>query len=177
MLNPYAECPSFATKSFTIRLVREDDSESLFTCYHDTSAVEFMNDDNCDFGFYTDSQQTMSETIGYWLDFYKKQCFIRFSIVDNATGEAVGTIEGFGAQTGVLRVDIARAYEKTPYLSEILAFAEDHFHELFANEYLVTKAVSKADERRQALINHEWEYIDTFRGYQDYYQIKTKISY
>ena len=177
MMNPYAECPSFATKSFTIRLVREDDSESLFTCYHDTSAVEFMNDDNCDFGFYTDSQQTMSETIGYWLDFYKKQCFIRFSIVDNATGEAVGTIEGFGGETGVLRVDIARAYEKTPYLSEILVFAEDNFNELFGNEYLVTKAVSKAGERRQALINHEWEYIDTFRGYQDYYQIKTKISY
>ena len=90
------------------------------------------------------------------------------------TGEAVGTIEGFGGETGVLRVDIARAYEKTPYLSEILKLAEDNFHELFGNEYLVTKAVSKAEKRRQALINHEWEYIDTFRGYQDYYQIKTK---
>ena len=65
MLNPYVECPSFATKSFTIRLIREDDSESLFTCYHDTSAVELMNDDNCDFGFYMASPEKMSETIGY----------------------------------------------------------------------------------------------------------------
>lgn len=55
-----------------------------------------MNDDNCNFGFYADSQEKMSEIIGYWLDFYKKQCFIRFSIVDNATGKAVGTVEGFG---------------------------------------------------------------------------------
>ena len=174
MLNPYVECPSFTTKSFTIRLISKDDSESLFKCYHDTSAVELMNDDNCDFGFYTDSQQKMSETIGYWLDLYKKQCFIRFSIVNNVTGEAVGTIEGFCGETGVLRIDLARAYEKASYLSEILVLAKDNFHELFGNEYLVTKAVSKAEERRQALINNEWEYIDTFRGYQDYYKAISK---
>lgn len=174
ILNPNLECPVFTTKSFTIRLISEEDSESLFKCYHDTSAVELMNDDNCDFGFYAASQDKMSETIRYWLDLYNKQCFIRFAIADNATGEAVGTIEGFGGETGVLRVDIARAYEKTAYLSEILVFAEDHFHELFGHEYLVTKAVSKAAERRQALMNHEWEYIDTFRGYQDYYRTKTK---
>lgn len=90
------------------------------------------------------------------------------------TGEAVGTIEGFGGETGVLRVDIARDYEKAPYLSEIFVFSEDNFHELYGNEYLVTKAVSKAEERRQALLNLEWEYIDIFRGYQDYYQIKQK---
>ena len=173
LLNPYLECPAFTTKSFTIRLISEDDSQSLFTCYHDPSAVELMNDDNCDFGFYTDSQQKMSETMGYWLDLYKKQCFIRFAIIDNATGEAVGTIEGFCGETGVLRIDIARAYEKASCLSELLVLVKDNFHEIFGNEYLVTKAVSKAAERRQALIANEWEYIDTFRGYQDYYQTKT----
>lgn len=65
MMNPYAECPSFATKSFAIRLISEEDSQSLFTCYHDPSAVELMNDDNCDFGFYVASQEKMSETIEY----------------------------------------------------------------------------------------------------------------
>ena len=74
----------------------------------------------------------------------------------------------------MLRIDLARAYEKASYLSEILVLAKDNFHELFGNEYLVTKAVSKAEERRQALINNEWEYIDTFRGYQDYYKAISK---
>lgn len=173
-MNPYLECPTATTKNFTIRLISEDDSKPIFKCYNDKTAVEFMNDDNCDFGFYIDSQEKMSETIGYWLDFYKKQCFIRFSIVDNERGEAVGTIEGFGGETGVLRVDIASAYEKESYLSEIFIFAKDNFHEIFGNEYLVTKAIPHAIERRQALKNNEWEYINTFRDYQDYYKIKVK---
>ena len=171
-LNPFEECPTFTTKSFTIRLITEDDSESLFKCYNDQTAVELMNDDNCDFGFYVDSQEKMSETIGYWLDFYNKGYFIRFSIVDNATGEAIGTIEGFVGESGVLRVDIASAYEKADYLSEIFVFAKDNFHALFGNEYLVTKAISKAVERRQALEMNGWEFINTFKTYPDYYQIK-----
>lgn len=71
-----------------------------------------MNDDNCDFSFYVDSEEKMQETIGYWISFYQKKYFVRFSIVDNATEEAVGTIEGFSGETVVLRVDICSEYEK-----------------------------------------------------------------
>ena len=111
-MNAYLECPTIKTKSFTIRLIRKADSESLFQCYNDERAVCLMNDDNCDFGFYVESREKMLETIGYWLDFYEKQYFIRFSIVDNATDKAVGTIEGFVGETGVLRVDISSDFEK-----------------------------------------------------------------
>ena len=114
----------------------------------------------------------MQETIGYWIDFYHKQYFVRFSIVNNATEEAVGTIEGFRGETGVLRVDICSEYEKACYLSELFSFASDNFHAFFGNEYLVTKAISKATERREALTENGWEIIDTYRGYHDYYGIK-----
>ena len=171
-MNAYIECPSISTENFTIRLIRESDSDSLFKCYNDKTAVEFMNDDNCDFGFYVDSKEKMQETIGYWIDFYKKQYFIRFSIVDNATGEAVGTIEGFGGETGVLRVDICSSYEKVDYLSELFNFARDNFYTIFGNEYIVIKAISKALERREALTINGWEYIDLYRDYHDYYRIK-----
>ena len=80
-MNAYLECPTIKTKSFTIRLIRKADSESLFQCYNDERAVCLMNDDNCDFGFYVESREKMLETIGYWLDFYEKQYFIRFSIL------------------------------------------------------------------------------------------------
>lgn len=169
--DPYVECPTVTTKSFTIRLITKEDSESLFHCYNDKDAVARMNDDNCDFGFYVDTKEQMSETIGYWIDFYSKRYFIRFSIVDKATGTAVGTIEGFGGETGVLRVDIASAYEKTDYLTEIFAYAKANFRELFGNKVLVTKAISSATERRKALENSGWEYIGKFRDYPDYYQI------
>ena len=171
-MNPYVECPTIKTKSFTIRLIRESDSKSLFRCYNDKRAVECMNDDNCDFGFYVDTEEKMQETIGYWIDFYQKKYFIRFSIVDNATEEAVGTIEGFGGETGVLRVDICSEYEKACYLSELFNFARDNFYGFFGNEYIVTKAISKALERREALENNRWESIGTYRDYSDYYRIK-----
>lgn len=171
-MNPYIECPTITTKSFTLRLIKESDYKSLFRCYNDKRAVEFMNDDNCDFGFYVDAEAKMQETIHYWIDFYKKQYFVRFSIVDNTTKMAVGTIEGFSGETGVLRVDICSEYEKAEYLSELFKFAADNFNAFFGNEYLVTKAVAKAEERREALVSNNWEWIDIHRDYHDYYRIK-----
>lgn len=106
------------------------------------------------------------------LDFYKRQCIIRFSIVDNQTGKAVGTIEGFGGETRVLCADIGSEYEKEAYLSEIFVFAKDNFKEIFGNEYLVTKAISKAAERRKALEGNEWEDINKYKEYQYYYKVK-----
>lgn len=174
-MNPYVNCPVITSKNFTFRLIKMSDSESLFNCYNDKTAVKLMNDDNCDFGFYVDSKEKMSETIGYWLDFYKKQCFIRFAIVDNTNGKAVGTVEGFAENVGVLRIDIESKYEKAPYLSEIISFAKSNFNEFFGNEYLVTKAVQSAAERRKALTSNGWEFIDTFRDYKDYYKIKITV--
>ena len=174
ILNAYLECPTIKTKSFTIRLIRKADSESLFQCYNDERAVCLMNDDNCDFGFYVESREKMLETIGYWLDFYEKQYFIRFSIVDNATDKAVGTIEGFVGETGVLRVDISSDFEKASCLSEILEFAKDNFYDFFGNEVIVTKAVPGATERRKALNSSGWEFIDKYREHHDYYKITCK---
>lgn len=173
-MNVYLECPTIKTKSFTIRLIRKEDSEQLFECYNDENAVKLMNDDNCDFGFYVETKEKMLETIGYWLDFYEKQYFVRFSIVDNALNRAVGTIEGFIGETGVLRVDISSAYEKSSYLSEIFEFARENFYDYFGNEDIVTKAIADATERRLALESGGWEFIDKYKGYNDYYKITSK---
>lgn len=173
-MNVYLECPTIKTNSFTIRLIEKEDNESLFQCYNDETAVKLMNDDNCDFGFYVESREKMLETIGYWLDFYKKQYFVRFSIVDNVTDKAVGTIEGFAGEIGVLRVDLSSAFENASFLSEIFEFAKDNFYVFFGNESIVTKAVSSATERCKVLNSNGWEFIDKFREYHDYYQITCK---
>lgn len=171
MKNPYINCPKFETNSFLIRLVSEKDSEGLFHCYHDKTAVQFMNDDNCDFGFYVDSQDKMLETIKYWVEFYKQQAFIRFSVIDKMTGEAVGTIEGFAGETGVLRVDLRKEFEKENYLSEIFIFAHTNFFDLFGNKNLVTKAIEEAVQRRAALMSCGWEFIDSYKTFKGYYRI------
>lgn len=113
----------------------------------------------------------MSETLKYWIKFYNQKYFIRFSIVDKKTSTAVGTIEGFGGDIGVLRLDICSDYEKEEYLSELLQYPKDNFKEFFGNKKLVTKAISEACERRNALTKNQWEYIDSFRDYHDYYKI------
>lgn len=171
-MNPYLNCPQIETEHFLIRLITESDYESLFGCYHDKKAVEFMNDDNCDFGFYVETEQKMQETIYYWLEFYKKQYFVRFSIVDKKTGKAIGTIEGFAGETGVLRVDINSDFEKVSYLTELFEFAKEYFHEMFGNQELVTKAIPKAEERRKALEMCNWDFIGSFRNYPEYYRMK-----
>ena len=170
-MNPYEKCPVVKTKSFTLRLVEMSDSEALFHCYYDQKAVSLMNDDNCDFGFYVQTEEKMAETIGYWIKFYEQKYFIRFAIVDNASGKAVGTMEGFGGETGVLRVDIRTEYETAEYLSELFDFAKEHFYEYFGNQILVTKAIAVAEERRKALVDCGWEFIDKYKNYHDYYQL------
>ena len=171
-MNAYEQCPILTTKSFILRLVSTEDSDALFDCYGDEEAVRFMNDDNCDFGFLMHSREQMRQTIDYWLDFYEKRGFIRFSVTDRESGKAVGTIEGFGGETGVLRVDMARQYEKEKFLRELFDAATDNFKEIFANEYLVTKAVPEAVERRKALNACGWEYISEYKGYPEYYCVK-----
>lgn len=171
-MDAYMECPVIRTQSFTLRLVRPEDSAALFACYHDKAAVACMNDDNCDFGFYMETPEQMAETVAYWLDFYRRRCFIRFAVVDNAAGRAVGTVEGFGGEVGVLRIDLASAYERAAYLEELLVLAQARFPALFGNRALVTKAVPQAAERRRALKVCGWEAIGTYRGYDDYYKVK-----
>lgn len=170
----YTNCPVIKTAHFVLRLVEEADADGLFACYNDMQAVKFMNDDNCDFGFYTESVDKMRETIGYWVDFYKQRCFVRFAVIDNVTDKAVGTIEGFNGDIGVLRVDICSAFEKEEYLSELFKFATDNFRGFFGNERLVTKAIPEAAERRKALENNGWSFIGKFREFEDYFEASAR---
>ncbi len=175
-MDAYLQCPVFFTKSFTLRLVEKADANTLFRCYNDRRAVTLMNDDNCDFGFFAESVERMQQIIDYWLDFYAKRGFIRFSILDNASGEAVGTLEGFEGQTGILRIDLASDFEKAEYVRELLEFALGHFRGLFGNEFVATKAAANAAERRAALRQCRWEYFGEYRGFPDYFRAKARVG-
>lgn len=174
MCDPYEKCPEYTADMFTLRLITPADSPALFRCYHDRQATDLMNADNCDFGFYMDTPETMARSVGCWLEAYRNRDFIRFAIVDNETESAVGTMEGFGGDTGVLRVDIASACETEACLTPLIRFARTRFRELFGNNRLVTKAIPQAACRRRALEAEGWAFIDTFRTYRDYYSVPTQ---
>ena len=170
-MNIYEHCPEVKTKHFLLRLIKDEDYQSLFDCYHDQQAVSLMNDDNCDFGFYVETKDQLKKTIKYWKYFYDQKCFVRFSVVDLSTHQAIGTVEGFVGETGVLRIDLASPYETTSYITEILEFAKEHFYTYFGNHHMVTKAIDQAINRRKALESQGFTYMGDYRGFHDYYHI------
>lgn len=170
-MNIYEGVPAAQTADFTIRLVRRADAADLAETYGDTAAVALMNDDNCDFGFYMPGVEQMEQTIDYWLDHYRQRNFVRFAVVSKSAGKTVGTLEGFGGDTGVLRIDINGAYENAASIRQLLDFATSTFRDYFGNARLVTKAAPGAAERRMALRDAGWQSIDSYRGYPHYYAI------
>lgn len=169
-IDPYITCPSYETESFILRLIDQKDTEQLLRCYSDKSAVQLMNADNCNNDFYYPTPEQMQEAVDFWIFSYQSRYFIRLTIVDKASMEAVGTIEIFGGGIGVYRVDLIPRYEKADYLKELYRLAEKEFFHMLQNERIVTKAVDDAKERRHALTECGWNYIDQFRTYPGYYE-------
>ena len=151
-LDPYVVCPTYESQSFLLRLVSADDATDLLNCYSNNSAQRFFNDDNCDFGYgKVDTIEKMHYNIKLWIDSYHNRNFIRFSIINKSTNNAVGTVEMFGGEHGVLRIDIMPEYECESSLTEIFQIA-DHFFNDFQCAYIVSKAIPDATERVKALV-------------------------
>lgn len=151
--DPYATCPVFETDHFRLRLVCQGDAADLLACYADPLVRPIFNADNCTSDFCYDTVEEMSACIQFFMDMYEQRCFVRWSILDKHSGRAVGTMEMFSGdgEFGVLRIDLASAYEKEPFLHELLSLANERFHLLFQTEAMVVKAIPQAQERRKAL--------------------------
>ena len=93
------------------------------------------------------------------------------SIIDKQSGEPVGTLEIFGGETGVLRVDLRREYEQEAYLRELYQLALDDFTRDFPMGALVTKAPPAAAARRKVLGELGFAGPQRFRDYPDYYRV------
>jgi len=153
--SPYVKCPEYESEHFRLRLVSTDDAEDLFLCYSDTEAQKIFNSDNCNTDFKFATLEHMRAYIDGWIDAYKNGYFVRFSIITKADNKAVGTVEIFGGDYGVLRIDILTAYENENCLDELLKIADSFFHD-FECENIITKAIPEAVCRRNALVQNEY---------------------
>jgi len=169
-VNPYELCPILETNCFTLRLVREEDWEDLLRCYADPLAQPFFNADNCTNDFRFSTQAQMVEMIRFWLDAYQNHHFVRLTIIDKETRRGVGTVEIFGHQGGfgVLRLDVASAYEAEAYLSDLLSLVREHFFSLFPADLIITKAIPEAGERLKALKDNQFVPYDC-QGREHYF--------
>jgi len=138
--NPYECCPVYETANFTLRLVSPADADDLLECYSDSGAVSRMNADCCISDFYYRSKSEMDNCIRFWLDEYAAGRFVRFSIIDKANSKATGTVEIFGGNAGVLRIDLASAYETGENIKELAELAIGRFIRDFSVGKLIVKA-------------------------------------
>lgn len=159
MQDVYECCPVFEGERFLLRPVSLGDCAALLKVYSDERAVLLFNSDNChgdDFHYTT--MERMRIAIDFWLSSYKQRYFVRWSIVDQKSGEVIGTIELFNRRAddwfdncGILRLDLRSDYERTEILREILALIIPKAYDLFGCDRLAAKAVSLAAERIAAL--------------------------
>lgn len=117
----YRENYRYETASFILRQVEAQDAPALLRCYGDPAAVALMNDDNCVRGFLCRTLEDMDAYIRIWQG--ESESYARPAVIDKAAGTPVGTVEIFGGETGVLRVDLRQDYEREDVLEELYRLA------------------------------------------------------
>ena len=159
MVDVYKNCPNYENEYYMLRLTNKEDKADLLKVYSDEKSVPFFNSDNCgedDFHYTTENR--MGQAIEYWLWEYKRQGFVRWTIVSKPTNEAIGTIELFHREAddyftncGLLRLDIRSDYEIASEIVSILKLIIEHTYTLFHCDKIATKGITSATERISAL--------------------------
>lgn len=186
-MNIYEQCPVLENDRFKLRFVSADDCADLLKVYSDKEAVRLFNSDNCDGDdFYYTTLERMKQAYDFWIFSYREGYFIRYSIIDKKASEVVGTFEIFKriaddyfTDCGLLRLDLASAYEKRGIIDEILSLIIEPIFEWFDCEMIATKAIPEAAERISALEKHGFalsgeRLIGTHdqKEYNNYYVLK-----
>ena len=164
-MNVYESCPVFMNERFLLRMTAEQDCADLLKVYSDEKAVPFFNSDNCngdDFHYRT--AERMAQAISFWIFSYQNRYFVRWSIIDRITNEAVGTVELFHrdsddsfTNTGLLRLDLRSDYETEETIESLVSLIQEFAYDWFACDTVTTKAVPEARVRRAVFIRMGFE--------------------
>lgn len=159
-MNVYAHCPDFEDDRFLLRLIRAQDCADLLKVYSDERAVPLFNGDGCNGDdFHYQTMERMRQATAFWIDAYKNGWFVRWTVLDQSSGEAIGTVELCARASkdafdgcGVFRLDLRSDYENADALDRILGLVVPPAYDLLGAERLITKAVVSAKTRRAALV-------------------------
>lgn len=174
MKNIYEKCPVYETESFNLRIVKLEDAEALLACYSDKENVKKLNSDYCTSDFYYSTVEEMEQCIRFWLEEYKKQYYVRFALIPKSMNQAIGTVEIFGGDYGVLRVDMAQKYDNEQYFNEIIHLAVDTFIDDFGIGSIKIKT-SNIPSKINCLEKIGFIPSKTFRNDLGYHEYNTKV--
>jgi len=174
MIDVYECCPVYETESFIFRLVKLEDAEALLKCYSNQETVSKLNSDNCTSDFFYTTKEEMEQCIKTWLKEYEKKYYVRFAVIPKVENQAVGTVEIFGGEAGVLRIDLAKEYDIKNSINEIVKLAISRFSEDFGIGSIKVKTAN-TPERIKWLENLGFVISEKFRpelGYHEFDIIK-----
>lgn len=161
----YENCPDLMCKTINLSHTKKSDASELLKCYSDVISVPLFNSDNCDGDdfHYTDIER-MTKAIDFWDFSYKNKFFVRMTVRDNQSGEAVGTVEMFRRVAddayngyGVLRIDLRSDYETEAVVDDILYLSNCYFYDAFGVDKIITKAIPQAVNRIASLKKYGFE--------------------
>lgn len=157
-MDVYETCPVWTSERFLLRQVRRADCEDLLLVYSDVKSVPIFNSDNCTGDFYMTRPEDMAACIDFWLREYAQRYYVRWSILDRASGQAIGTIELFNRtaqdffnNVGLLRLDLRSDFETEEAITEILELLLPQAFPLFHCSAIATKIPACAQLRRRTL--------------------------
>jgi len=184
-MDVYQHCPSLSSPRFLLRQTTLEDRDDLLLVYSDPAAVPIFNSDNCTGDFHMTTPEQMENCIRFWLEEYEKRYYVRWSILHQPTGTAIGTIELFNRQSqdfynnvGLLRLDLRSDFETADAITEMMSALLPHAFDLFSCDRVATKIPPCAAERRSALsalgFRYSPERLYGHRGasYGDYYLLE-----
>lgn len=176
--SPYEQCPVLAGENLELRLVSLDDAADLLNCYSDPRAHLLFNADNCTDQFAYSTLEEMRQAITFWLEEYKRKYYVRFSIIDQTSGQAIGTVEMFTKQAGleaipvgVLRIDLQSSFESEAVVEDLIQIVEANFPKYFAYTAILTKVVNIAENRIKVFQRRGFGPLrdKTLMNFDDYY--------
>lgn len=176
MIDVYEKCPQFENEIFLLKQVSRNDWQDLLKVYSDKKSVPFFNSDNCNGDdFYYTTEERMKQAIDFWLVEYEKRYYVRWSVLNKAENEIIGTIELFNRQAqdfftdcGLLRLDLRSDYENEDDISCILGLVMSFAFECFCCNKIATKAIPSASERIKALKKSGFELSgEKLKGHDD----------
>lgn len=170
MKNIYEHCPTYETESFFLRLVKLEDAEDLLCCYSDRENVKKFNADFCTSDFYYSTVEAMENCIRFWLEEYEKQYYVRFSVIPKNNDKAIGTVEIFGGEAGVLRIDLSLEYNTEKAFAEIIRLTIEQFVDDFGIGSIKIKT-SNIPEKISCIESFGFIPSETYRtelGYHEY---------
>lgn len=146
MKNIYEQCPTYETESFILRMVKIEDAADLLCCYSDRENVKTFNADFCTSDFYYSTVEEMENCIRFWLEEYQKQYYVRFSVIPTSNNKAIGTVEIFGGEAGVLRIDLSSEYNTENSFTEIIKLAIEQLIDDFKIDSIKIKTLNISEK-------------------------------